>query len=98
MRKKPTRKRPYFMMESAMTAILRDASGKMHHGLTFSLGPRDPKRFRRAEKRDLGTSKGQIREGGARNRGKIRLHAIIFRLANPYTRYTGALDGVLSDL
>ena len=25
-RKKPTRKRPYFKMESAMTAILRDAS------------------------------------------------------------------------
>ena len=35
MRKKPTRKRPYFMMESAMTAILRDASGKMHHGILF---------------------------------------------------------------
>ena len=32
-------------------------------GLTFSLGPRDPKR-------DLGTSKGQSREGGASNRGK----------------------------
>ena len=31
MRKKPTRKRPYFMMESAMTAILRDASGNMHN-------------------------------------------------------------------
>ena len=36
MRKKPTRKRPYFMMESAMTAILRDASGKMHHGILFA--------------------------------------------------------------
>ena len=35
MRKKPTRKRPYFKMESAMTAILRDASGKMHHGILF---------------------------------------------------------------
>ena len=35
MRKKPTRKRPYFMMESAMTAILRDASGKMHRHATF---------------------------------------------------------------
>ena len=35
MRKKPTRKRPYFKMESAMTAILRDASGKMHHGTLF---------------------------------------------------------------
>ena len=29
------RKRPYFKMESAMTAILRDASGKMHHGILF---------------------------------------------------------------
>ena len=40
MRKKPTRKRPYFKMESVMTAILRDASGKMHHGILFdpSLG------------------------------------------------------------
>ena len=36
MRKKPTRKRPYFKMESAMTAILRDASGKMHHGILFA--------------------------------------------------------------
>ena len=36
MRKKPTRKRPYFMMESATTAILRDASGKMHHGILFA--------------------------------------------------------------
>ena len=35
MRKKATRKRPYFTMESAMTAILRDASGKMHHGILF---------------------------------------------------------------
>ena len=35
MRKKPTRKQPYFKMESAMTAILRDASGKMHHGILF---------------------------------------------------------------
>ena len=35
MRKQPTRKRPYFKMESAMTAILRDASGKMHHGILF---------------------------------------------------------------
>ena len=35
MRKKSTRKRPYFSMESAMTAILRDASGKMHHGILF---------------------------------------------------------------
>ena len=35
MRKKPTRKRPYFTMESALTAILRDASGKMHHGILF---------------------------------------------------------------
>ena len=34
-RKKPTRKRPYFKTESAMTAILRDASGKMHHGILF---------------------------------------------------------------
>ena len=41
MRKKPTRKRPYFKMESAMTAILRDASGKMHHGILF-----DPLDFR----------------------------------------------------
>ena len=30
------RKRPYFKMESAMTAILRDASGKMHHGILFA--------------------------------------------------------------
>ena len=35
-RKMPTRKRPYFTMETAMTAIiLRDASGKMHHGILF---------------------------------------------------------------
>ena len=31
----PARKRPYFTMESAVTAILRDASGKMHHGILF---------------------------------------------------------------
>ena len=36
MRKKATRKRPYFTMESAMTAILRNASGKMHHGILFA--------------------------------------------------------------
>ena len=36
MRKTATRKRPYFTMESAMTAILRDASGKMHHGILFA--------------------------------------------------------------
>ena len=36
MRKKATRKRPYFTMESAMTAILRDASGKMHHEILFA--------------------------------------------------------------
>ena len=35
MKKKPTRKRSYFKMESAMTAILHDASGKMHHGILF---------------------------------------------------------------
>ena len=35
MRKTPTRKRPYFKKESAMTAILRDASGKMNHGILF---------------------------------------------------------------
>ena len=35
MRRKPTRKRPYFKIESAMTAILRDASAKMHHGILF---------------------------------------------------------------
>ena len=35
MRKKATRKRPYFTMESAMTAMLRDASGEMHHGILF---------------------------------------------------------------
>ena len=35
MRKKPARKRPYFTMKSAMTAILRDASGEMHHGILF---------------------------------------------------------------
>ena len=36
MRKMATRKRPYFTMESAMTAILRDASGRMHHGILFA--------------------------------------------------------------
>jgi len=36
MRKKLTRKRPYFTMESAMTAILRDTSGKMHHEILFA--------------------------------------------------------------
>ena len=36
MRKKATRKRPYFTMESAMTGILRDVSGKMHPGILFS--------------------------------------------------------------
>ena len=35
MRKKPTTKPPYFTMESAMTAILRDISEKMHHGILF---------------------------------------------------------------
>ena len=35
MRKKPTRKRSYFTTESAMTAILRYASGKIHHGILF---------------------------------------------------------------
>ena len=35
MRKKPTRKQPYFTMESAMTAILHDASGKMHPWILF---------------------------------------------------------------
>ena len=35
MRKKPTRKRPDFTMESAMTAILLDASGKRHDGILF---------------------------------------------------------------
>lgn len=37
-RKKPTRKRPYFMMESAMTVILHDASGKCimgYYSITF---------------------------------------------------------------
>ena len=33
--KKKTTKQPYFTMESAMTAILRDASGKMYHGILF---------------------------------------------------------------
>ena len=36
MRKKAKRKRPYFTMESVMTAILRNASGKMHHGILFA--------------------------------------------------------------
>ena len=36
MRKKATTKRHYFTMESAMTAILRDASGKMHHRILFA--------------------------------------------------------------
>ena len=31
MRKKPTRKHPYFPMKPTVTAILRDASVKMHH-------------------------------------------------------------------
>ena len=31
--KKADRKRPYFTMESAMNAILPDASGKMHRGI-----------------------------------------------------------------
>ena len=35
MRKKPTRKRPYFTMKSAMSAILRNTSGRMHHGILF---------------------------------------------------------------
>ena len=35
MRKKSARKRPYFTVKSAMTAILRVASGKMHHGILF---------------------------------------------------------------
>ena len=35
MRKKPTTKRPYFTMESPMTAILRDACGKMHRVILF---------------------------------------------------------------
>ena len=35
MRKKATRKRPYFTMEFAMTAILRNASGEMHHWILF---------------------------------------------------------------
>ena len=35
MRKKSGRKRPYFTVKSAMTAILRDASGKMHRGILF---------------------------------------------------------------
>ena len=35
MRRKTESKRLYFTMESSMTAILRDASGKMHHGILF---------------------------------------------------------------
>ena len=35
MRKKPTRKQSYFTMKPAMTAILCNASGKMHHGILF---------------------------------------------------------------
>ena len=35
MRKKPTRRRPYLTMESAMTAILRYISGTMHHRILF---------------------------------------------------------------
>ena len=46
MRKKLTKKRPYFKMESAMTAILRDVSGKMHHGILF-----DPPLVRDGRKR-----------------------------------------------
>ena len=34
--KKATRKRPNFTMESVMTAILHDASAKMHHGILFA--------------------------------------------------------------
>lgn len=33
MKKKLTRKRLYFRMESAITAILRETSGKMYHGI-----------------------------------------------------------------
>ena len=36
MRKKAMRKRPNFTMESVMTAILHDASAKMHHGILFA--------------------------------------------------------------
>ena len=35
MTKKPTRKRSYFMTTPTITAILRDTSGKMHHGILF---------------------------------------------------------------
>ena len=35
MRKKPTRKQSYFTMKPAMTVILCNASGKMHHGILF---------------------------------------------------------------
>ena len=44
--KKPTRKRSYFTMEFAMTAILRDVSGKMHHGILFD------RRLAKEQKRD----------------------------------------------
>ena len=33
--KKVDEKRPYFTMEYAKPPILRDASGKMHHGILF---------------------------------------------------------------
>ena len=46
MRKKPKRKRSYFTMEFAMTAILRDVSGKMHHGILFD------RRLAKEQKRD----------------------------------------------
>ena len=52
MRKKLTRKRHYFSMESAMTAILQDASGKMHHGILFDR----PVWVFRAEKRSAQAS------------------------------------------
>ena len=53
MRKKPARKRPYFTMKSAMTAILRDASGKnaswdiirSSSGKNQSLKANDPSRL-----------------------------------------------------
>ena len=38
-------KRPYFTMESAMTVILRDACGKMHHGILFDRRLRQNKPF-----------------------------------------------------
>ena len=55
MRKKATTKRPYFTMKSAMTAILRDASGKMHHGILFA--------------RRLTTVEGDRGAGARENRG-----------------------------